>query len=473
MHKETLNIGHLAILDHLILGIAQKKDGGHFENFKLSTQAYPDWVAIADAFEKGKIQAAFLLFPLALNLFRKNGDMKLLLLGHREGQVLVMRKDKNSIAELKGEVVGVPHRFSTHHILLHQILTQNNLSLADVTVKDTHVHFSDVVDALAKKEMSAFVSAEPYGVYASKKNVGYTAVLSQNVQRHHIDCVLVVREAYVKEHPEACQELIDSLVRAGMFITAYPRQAAEIGEGFLGWPKKLLLEALAHDKGHILYWDLLPRLEDFETLQDLAVHELKLWKETIDLSTFVDASFAGRAYREWMMSERQDIKDRGSQRTLPGSVHEAAQELSALVSAAVYGQKTIALGGKYPKDAKRLKDVPKDAFAVFDDVRVEVPVCLERKTKTGKAVCLLHSRDAQDADRVLVKLNVEGALKCAGALAFGADVVTTSWKEEDLETLLGETHPFVFALHQNDVWLSCDAGVLRLLPTLLKNFTSL
>lgn len=472
MHKETLNIGHLAILDHLILGIAQKKDGGHFENFKLSTHAYPHWYAIADAFEKGKIQAAFLLFPLALDLYRKHHDARLLLLGHREGQVLVMRKDKNSIAELKGEVVGVPHRFSTHHILLHQILTQNHLSLADVSVKDTHVHFSDVVDALAKKEMSAFVSAEPYGVYASKKHVGYTAVLSQNVQRHHIDCVLVVREAYVKAHPEAIQELIDSLVRAGMFINAYPRQAAEIGETFLDWPKKLLLEALAHDKGHILYWDLLPRLEDFEVLQDLAVHELKLWKETIDLSTFVDASFAGRAYREWMMSERQDIKDRGSQRTLAGSVHEAAQELLTLISGEVYGQKTIALGGKYPKGAKRLKDVPKEAFAVFNNIRIEAPVCLERKTKTGKAVCLLHPRDAQDADRVLVKLNTDSALKCAKALAFGVNMETPTWNQVKLETLLEETRPFVFALHQSDAWLSCNEGVFRLLPTLLKNFAT-
>jgi NitT/TauT family transport system substrate-binding protein len=152
-------------------------------------------------------------------------------------------------------------------------------------------------EMLARGSIQAFIAAEPWATIAKNMGVGKMMTVSHDVKSHHVCCVLVLRDEIVNGRPEACQELIDSLVRSGMFINAYPRQVAEIGEIFLKSPKKIIVESLTHDRGHILLWDLLPRIEDFEELQDVAVDEMHLWKKKLDLKKFICADFADNAYR--------------------------------------------------------------------------------------------------------------------------------------------------------------------------------
>lgn len=69
--KPNITIGHFPIIDHLILGIAQKNDGGYFGHFNLRTKIFRNWAKMIDNLNSKKIDGAFLLFPLAIELFRK------------------------------------------------------------------------------------------------------------------------------------------------------------------------------------------------------------------------------------------------------------------------------------------------------------------------------------------------------------------------------------------------------------------
>jgi len=419
--KPQITIGHLPILDHLILGVAEQNDGAYLEHVELVAQLFPNWDSIATALAEKKIDGAFLFFPLTLDLFRNGADIKLILLGHREGQVLVARNDVNSVADLKGKTIFLPHRFSTHHILLFKALQNEGLDITkDVNLKIGYEHVQEVTELLARDEVQAFIIAEPFGTEAVRSKIGKILALSHGIKTHHIDCVLVMRNEVVKNYPKACEELTESLVRAGMFVNAYPRQAAEIGEQFLEyWSKSILLEALTHDKGHILFWDLLPRMEDFEELQNIAVEEMGLWPNKIDLRELVYPDFAQNAYREWMIDVRREVKDRGAERTLPGSFAEAATRVRDFFNRdiSVIGVKMIQKGEKYPHNMKRVhKNI---SLPLIEGTLGGEECIIENLSGENKGIAFVSPVRGVEPYKVILKLEPRELKDCLQALGFG------------------------------------------------------
>ena len=172
--KPKITIGHFPIIDHLILGIAQKTDGGHFEHLDLNTKLYVNWDKVAADFKNGKIDGAFLLFPLALELFQKGAKGRIVLLGQREGQAVVASKSVRNITGLKGKRVLVPHRFSVHNILLTIVLKKAGLDpLRDVAYEAGFSDVRDIPDMLGSGKVDAIVSAEPWNTIAVKKGFGH------------------------------------------------------------------------------------------------------------------------------------------------------------------------------------------------------------------------------------------------------------------------------------------------------------
>lgn len=467
--RVKINVGHLPILDHLILGAAEKNEGEFLETLTLKSQQFKNWDAIAAALENNEINGAFLMFPLALDLYRKHHDTTLVLLGHREGQVLVTDAHTNTIAELKGKTIHIPHVYSTHHLLLAEIMKHAGLDVQkDIKLKIGYENIRDAVDLLEQGSSSGFIIAEPLGTEARRRKVGHIITLSHDVAAHHIDCVLVLKNTLIKNNPEACQELIESLVKAGMFINAYPRQAAEIGQQFLGWSKKVLLEALTHDKGHILFWDLLPRIEDFETLQHIAVDDLHLWENKIDLQPFINPTFAQEAYRNWMIDTRRERGDKGVARTVPGSCEEALAQLQAALDTTVPAItiRYIASGEKFPKNIAHVAtyddETIKNAFAGNEYI-------IRDPASSVKGIAIGNNKSNFVPQRIVLKLDKQNAEKCAQALQFGA-TKNNFLQCATMVELLESTSPIATHETNEATYYALSYEVFKLLPLLISLF---
>lgn len=352
--KPKLTIGHFPIIDHLILGVARHHDGPYYKNLELATQEFSNWEKMSEALMSGVIQGTFMLAPLAMELFRKGARIKVVLLGQREGQVMIASPSITTPSDLKGKTVLVPETFSIHNILLHQVLRSAGLDPErDVAIQAGFQDVHQIPRLLHDGTVDAFVSAEPWGTLTTDAHDGYVMALSQSLITHHLCCVLVMRDDVISESPDAVQELVGSLVKAGMFMNAYPHQSAEIGAKFMGVPEKIALTSLTHHGGHVLFWDLLPRAEDFEEIQQGLINELKVWRAPIDLDLFLSVSFAQHAYRKWMLDTRREIKDKGETRTLPGSFRQATMRLHEhFPTARVTGTKRVVAGQRYPKADK-------------------------------------------------------------------------------------------------------------------------
>ena len=472
MKQKELTVGHFPIVDHLILGVSRKHDDGFFQNFELKMVEYQRWKNMCDDLLAARLDGTFMLFPLAMDLYRNGAPIRIVLLGQREGQVIVLGNGVKNIADLKGKTVWLPSLYSVHNILLHQALKTAGLADSDVTRTIGSIDIHEIPQLLKEKKFDGFVSAEPWGTIAVKMKAGKIAAISQEIKTHHICCVLVLRDEVIKARPDACNELIDSLVKAGMFINAYPRQAAEIGEAFMGCSRKIALEALTHDRGHVLFWDLLPRREDFEELQQIAVQEMRVWDTSLRIEELLYADFAQAAYRRWMIDVRREVKDRGSGRTLPGTFVEAVERTSAFFHTPIQalGVTFIEHGEKYPKNTRQRK-VPIISFSILEEALSGKSFTVERASENMKGLVCFTTLQNIEPDRVLLRLSEERAQQCHRALRFGVNTFQIGQAiDGDLTPwLTGQTESGALR-HGKDIWVLLDHTAFRFLPLLLCYF---
>ncbi|SDU63310.1 ABC transporter substrate-binding protein [Desulfobacula phenolica] len=303
-NKPNIKIGYLNITDHLILGVTERKILKRDEIFKYSnieTRSFVDWGTLSIAFSRGDINAAFMLAPLAMDHFRKGEDIRLILLGHKNGSVLITNKSANinNINDFKGKDVLIPFHLSIHNMLLHKLLKDNNMGMGigkDVevqTVAPSKIPTYMEIDKQGK--IGGFLVAEPFGSNVIKAGLGDEFELSKNIWPDHPCCVLVIKTDIIRYFPDAVQELTNSLVKSGKFIKNNIKEAARIGVFFLNQDIDVIERVLTSPADRITTDNLMPQLEDFEKIQDYITKEMGSIHEKINLEEFVYTKFAEEA----------------------------------------------------------------------------------------------------------------------------------------------------------------------------------
>ena len=302
--KIPFRVAHLKITDHLILGITQDKIAKGVETFQeldLACKPMMSWQQVAGALKEGTVDAAFVLAPTAMDLFKSKVGIRLVLFSHRSGSVLIKNKKANinSIEDFRGKVVIIPYQLSVHHMLLHKLCSEANMTPG--AGKDVLLEVmapSQMVEALQydeEGEIAGFIVAEPFASQAVSMGIGEEFVLSKEIWAEHPCCVLVVRDEIIQNHPDAVHELTQSLVKSGRFIAASPSTAARVGADFLGQKADVVKHVLTEPPDRITTNNLFPVIEDLAVIQDYMHDKMGIMQEKIDLEKFVDARFAQAA----------------------------------------------------------------------------------------------------------------------------------------------------------------------------------
>jgi NitT/TauT family transport system substrate-binding protein len=288
--KVRIRLGHLPITDHLTVIAASRTT---FRTLSLQPVKFASWPELAEALKAGSLDTAFALTPISLTLRQKGVPIKIILLGHRNGSVLLAANDVATVADLRGKTVAIPSRFSTHNLLLRRILARDGLD-ADRDVKLVELPPPEMVQSLARGAIAAFIVAEPFGAQAEIRKLGKVLALSKDVWPNHVCCALNAREDLISAHPEAVQELADALTDAGRFATEHPHEAAELSKPFLGQNPSVIEHAMTQPPGRVTYDDLVPTLADLTATQDDML-KYRIASARVDLPAFLDDRFARKA----------------------------------------------------------------------------------------------------------------------------------------------------------------------------------
>ena len=306
MAKTKLKIGYLPIIDHLILGITQHK----FEN-QLEKNEFADvelvkmfgWNEVGDALINASVDIAFMLAPYAMDVYFAKKNIKLILLSHRDGSIIVTNKraNINSLADFKGKTVLIPYQASMHHIIFHKLMQSEGLSVGigkDVT---TEVVAPGQIPMMIEYDeagmIAGYIVAEPFGTMVVNAGFGNILKLSKDIIPSHACCCVIAREEITEKYPEAVQELVNSFVQSGLSVKAQPGETVKTAVPFLSQTEDVVKAVLEDPRGRVSTDKLMPVLSEFEEMQNYLIDTVTApsLSGKIDVDKFVDLRFAAAA----------------------------------------------------------------------------------------------------------------------------------------------------------------------------------
>lgn len=280
----TFKIGYLPITHSLAVVVADKLNGGKYKQLKPELVKFSSWPELLDAYNSGKIQAASELMVLALAGAERGVPESVVALSHRHGDILTVAKEINSVRDLKGKRVAIPHRMSVHNILLSLALKKERLTLKDV--EWVEMPPPDMPAALARGDIKGFIVAEPFGTKAIQAGFGKKLINAKEIWPDYICCALVINPAFKKQYPGAAKEYVDSFTAAGRYIDTNRKESIRIARQYMNIDEKVFEQSLTHD---VTYGDLRIKRGEVEQLQKYAL-ELHLLKKPVNLDGILDVS---------------------------------------------------------------------------------------------------------------------------------------------------------------------------------------
>ena len=255
-----------------------------------------------------KMQAGFMVAPMAIALRAQGVPIKIVYLGHRYGSAVVVQKNGpvKTFADLRGKTIAIPSRFSDERLILFKALAQNNMTAKDI--KMVEMSPADVAGALAAGAVDAFSMGEPYPSQAEMVGFGRVLFHAREYWPDYISCVLVVRQDVIETKPEAVQTLVDGIARSGLWLDNPPRKQARrdhaadfVGRFYYRQDPKVLRWALTNPLDRVLYQPLTPLRKDFELIVKL-MRETGVLDRDIAFEEYIDPQFAeGAKYQtEWV-----------------------------------------------------------------------------------------------------------------------------------------------------------------------------
>jgi NitT/TauT family transport system substrate-binding protein len=264
--------------------------------FAYEYSRYSGWPEIKESLMAGRIQAAYMLAPLVMDLADRKIPIKIVSLGHRSGAVIMVRADSpyQHFKQLAGKRIAVPSRFAVDYLFLRKMLAQESMTPDDVQIVEMAP--PDMPAALYADAVDAYCTGEPFG--AAAQRAGYARILrmTRDEWRNYICCVLTVREELIDENRPLVQDLVDHVLGAGVWLDAKQENrtkavAIAAGRKFFNQDPNIIQFVMDHPTDRVTYGDLRMIRAEFDELMQLSI-EAGTLKHPVPYEKYVDESFA-------------------------------------------------------------------------------------------------------------------------------------------------------------------------------------
>ncbi len=267
--------------------------------FAVEFAKFSGWPELKESLMAGRIQAAYMLVPLVMDLADKGFPVKIVSLGHRSGAVIMVRTDSahKSMRDLKGKRVAIPSRFAVDYLFVKKMLKQSGMTEKDVDIMEMNP--PDMPAALYSKSVDAYATGEPFGAVAQKAGYAKPLHMTRDDWPKYICCVLTVRDELIKQNPALVQQLVNSVMSAGQWLDKNPANrttAVEIAAGpsYFNQDPTVLKFVMENPSDRVTYGDLKLVKSEFEELMKLSI-EAGTIKRHVAYEKYVDESFSRNA----------------------------------------------------------------------------------------------------------------------------------------------------------------------------------
>ena len=171
--RETLTVGFLPVTCHLTCPVTDFATCTSAGPTRFESQLYTDFPTIVESFKAGRIQASFMIAPLAMKMREQGSLVKILYLGHRDGSTVIVRKDipATDLRGLRGKSFAIPSKYSNQNLVIHKLMADQGVKPEEIQVSWS-CRRRICPDALAAKALDAYFVGEPHAAKAELDGSG-------------------------------------------------------------------------------------------------------------------------------------------------------------------------------------------------------------------------------------------------------------------------------------------------------------
>ena len=301
--SNALVVGGLPVTCNLTLPVAcvarAKATPAGTQGFSFEYSKYSGWPEIKESLMAGRIQAAYMLAPLVMDLADKKIPVKIVSLGHRSGAVIMVRTDSpyKTFRQLAGKRIAIPSRFAVDFLFLRKMLAQEGMTPDDIEIMEMPP--PDMPAALYANAVDAYCTGEPFGAAAQSAGYARPLRMTRDEWPNYICCVLTVREELIQSNRPLVQDLVNYVLGAGQWLDAQQANrekavAIAARREFFNQDPNIISFVMENPTDRVTYGDLRMIRSEFEDLMQQSIAAGTI-KHPIAYETYMDESFARAA----------------------------------------------------------------------------------------------------------------------------------------------------------------------------------
>lgn len=254
--RQTIQALYIPLADHYAAIVAYERYRKHMQHADFRIQKMGNWDLLRAYFQSGDVDMAYVMSPLAMDMFRENPSFRWIGLMHRDGNAMAIndliysklehlpknrldRKPDDQIAKAlkafyeetgRKTVIGMPHLQATHTVALYRYLKEHGLNLALKPNEKGEVQAISVAPPKSpafikaksnRAQPAAFQQSLPWADVVETKGFGHVAWYSKDVMpwpHGHVECITLATDNAIAHKYEAVKEVMHYIHKAGADI---------------------------------------------------------------------------------------------------------------------------------------------------------------------------------------------------------------------------------------------------------------
>ena len=201
---------------------------------------------------KGELDVLALPVNAGSVLFNKSNGGVTMLAVNTLGVLYILEKGGETVqtvADLKGKTIYATGKGNTPEYSLAYLLSKNGLDIATDVTMEWKSEPTEVVAQLSAVDSGIALLPQPFVTIAKTKVEGLRVALDMTKEWEAVGSTLItggliVRTAFLNEHPEAVQIFLEEYAASTQYVNEHPAEAAALVEQYIGVPAAMAEKAI-------------------------------------------------------------------------------------------------------------------------------------------------------------------------------------------------------------------------------------
>ena len=287
--RETLKVGFLPVTCHLtcpVTDFASKTS----TTTRFESQRFTDFPTVVETVKSGRLEATFMIAPLAMKLREQGLKVKIAYLGHRDGSTVMVRTDlpAKTLKDLEGRTFAIPSKYSNQNLVIRKLMQDEGVDAAKI--RFVEMPPPDMPGALASKAIDAYFIGEPHAARAELDGSGRVLYHAKDIWPRFVSCVLVVRDELIAERPEVVRDLVRGIAESGEWAERNRLGAAKVVSPYFRQDEALIRYVLTQPPDRVSYRMLTPGDDEMQKIADMGL-AAGILERRLDVKELVDRRF--------------------------------------------------------------------------------------------------------------------------------------------------------------------------------------